>query len=249
MIKEILNASGFKKIVNDFGRDKFYYSRPLNLNNNGFLIYPNIPHAKYSNYKLHPKQIKDFPGGIVLCAWSIHYNFKNTPAILSLLHGVSNRWLDYPYNNETMKSIEEKSKHKYLTTILDLDYNELHQLKKLRKDIFEHLKEVYAVNPLKDKIKLFFHFPIDPTQATLHLHIRVNVGDHPRNMASSFDLDHIINHLEKRLPISQLVTSRFNGKIYTTTAGPFKDVVDAKEIDNPFRLYSLNESFEINGYF
>ena len=112
-----------------------------------------------------------------------------------------------------------------------------------------HLDSVYGINAKIDKIKLFFHFPIAATQATLHLHRKVNVGDHPHNMASSFSLDDIIDCLEQEVPISHLITRRFNGVIYTTRASSFEGIVEAKEIDNPFKPHCLSEQFLENHYF
>jgi len=65
---------------------------------------------------------------------------------------------DYMSNARTLYEIEAGTGVKYLSTILDLDKNDIPMLQKLERDTLNHLAEVYKVCGSADKIKLFFIF-------------------------------------------------------------------------------------------
>ncbi|EJG0355863.1 hypothetical protein DBT79_RS24085 [Vibrio parahaemolyticus] len=99
----------------------------------------------------------------------------------------------------------------------------LPQLKKLKEATLQHLNKVYHTDG-NDNIRMFFHFPVAEKTATLHLHTWVNKGDHPLNEPRSFELDTIIEHLEKNKSIHDLVINRNGGSYFLPTSDSIKDI-------------------------
>jgi hypothetical protein len=105
-------------------------------------------------------------------------------------------------------------------------------LKHLKKNTFSHLWNAYGVSVEKDKINLFFHFPVATKTATLHLHIWVNKGDHPLNQSREFQLDDVIQHLENSRPINALILSRNEGR-FTIPTGDRLHLIEGMPENQP----------------
>ncbi|WP_163835620.1 m7GpppX diphosphatase [Spartinivicinus ruber] len=194
-------STTFKKNPN-----AFYYSKPLEAGN-GFLIYPNIPYMSdnYTNGSHDNLRMKR--EGIQLTAWAIH------PALPhNLIQEITNKEVPRKFSEELNQQVaEEQSNVKSLTSILDLSVEDVGMLEKLKSDIIQHLADTYGVDKESDKVSLFFHFPVAPKTATIHLHIWVNKADHPLNESRGFGLDEIIQHLKSGNNIENLILSRNNG--------------------------------------
>ncbi|KAA0944743.1 hypothetical protein FQ186_23590 [Pseudomonas sp. ANT_H14] len=171
------------KVYNEVYKENpniFHYSAPLGTGN-GFLIYPNIP---YMSQTYTAGQITDLATrseGIQLTAWAVHPTVPHD--LIQEING------DLSIGKTPTNQKEELNQHraeltsgaKSLTSILDLEQGDVGMLEKLKLDSFQHLVDIYGVSAEKDKVNLFFHFPVAPSTATLHLHIWVNKGDHPLN--------------------------------------------------------------------
>lgn len=196
--------------------DVFHYSAPLG-SGNGFLIYPNIPYMSETYITGLVTDLATRPDGIQLTAWAVH------PALPH--HLIQEMKGDLPTgkvpDNQSEElnqySAELKSGVKSLTSILDLEQGDVQMLEKLKRDTFQHLIDIYGVSVEKDKVNLFFHFPVAPSTATLHLHIWVNKGDHPLNESRAFGIDQVIQHLSRGESISELVLSRNDGRFILPT--------------------------------
>ncbi|AQS37626.1 Scavenger mRNA decapping enzyme C-term binding [Shewanella psychrophila] len=190
--------------------DVFHYSGSLN-QGNGFLIYPNIPYMSETYTNGHHKDLADRREGVQLTAWAVH------PALpLSLIQEITDV---HPIGKPSVTQGEELNQRKAeskwtvksLTSILDLEPKDLKMLEKLKSDIIGHLSDTYGVSAEKDNVDLFFHFPVAPSTATLHLHIWVNKGDHPLNESRAFGLNEVIEHLRNDENINSLILSRNEG--------------------------------------
>lgn len=201
--------------------NRFEYFSPLDKASNGFLIFPNLPYIDMKEYSENEKALKDKKGGVTLGAWAIHPN-QQMPLIDKMMGeaATSADQLrgDYKSNSRTLDQIEEGTNVKYLSSILDFNKSDLPMLEKLRDDSLRHLSEVYDVNAKKDKVKMFFHFPVAEKTATLHLHVWANKADHPLNNARSFELDDVIKTLSSGRNIEDLILQRNDGKYYVPTS-------------------------------
>ncbi|WP_082158772.1 hypothetical protein [Chromobacterium sp. LK11] len=200
--------------------DIFHYSAPLETGN-GFLIYPNIPYMSQTYTAGQVTDLAARPEGIQLTAWAVHpalphdliQEMKGDPSIEKVAVKQSEELNQY--------KAELKSGVKSLTSILDLEQSDVGMLEKLKRDSLQYLVDTYGVSAEKDKVKLFFHFPVAPSTATLHLHIWVNKGDHPLNESRAFGIDEVIQHLKSDGNINELILSRNDGEFIL----PSKDML------------------------
>lgn len=222
-----INKAGYKEVN---GKKRFEFIKSPNKKYNDFLIFPNIYRAKKNEHKENPYVLKNSMSGITLYAWAVH------PSLDVIFIECEN---NEGRNKETKSLLESDSKLidfknrtgvKYLSTILDLDENDIEMLEKLKKDINNHLFKIYNVNPDIDKVRVFFHFPVNDVTATLHAHIHVNQGDAMLNYMKSYLLDDIICHLKNGKPIFSLVAERNNGDYYTT------DKLNTESVIYPFKV-------------
>lgn len=155
--------------------------------------------------------------GIQLTAWAIHPAMPH--GLIQEING------DLPTGKASANQEEEVNQKcaefasgvKSLTSILDLEQSDVRMLEKLKMDSLQHLVDAYGVDAEKDKINLFFHFPVAPSTATLHLHIWVNKGDHPLNESRAFSIDEVIQHLKQGGDIEGLILSRNGGNFILPT--------------------------------
>ncbi len=191
----------------------FYYSSPLT-KGNGFLIYPNIPYMSESYINGQHKDLVAKREGIQLTAWAIHPDLpQSLIQEITIGNSTAKPSLPHPQVEELNQSeAESKWKVKSLTSILDLGSDDVSMLEKLKSDTIQHLSDTYGASIEKDSINLFFHFPVAPSTATLHLHIWVNKGNHPLNESRAFGLDDVIQHLRKGENINTLILSRNEGQ-------------------------------------
>lgn len=219
----------------------FSYLPPVSSSSNGFLIFPNAPYIDLSSLSVNSTELKDRREGICLGAYAIHPN-QNLSLIEKM--GVATGFVDenikedYADNSRTLSDIEAGTKVKYLASILDLDSADVLALEALRSHIFEHLSEVYGVDSQEDKVQLYFHFPPADVTATLHLHVRINVADHPLNQARSFEMSDVIDVLKGGGTINDLVLSRNDGVLYTLVSetDSIRVIPNKSKSDNPFAL-------------
>jgi len=194
----------------------FYYSPPIG-EGNGFLIYPNIPYMSQNYTNGKTMDLVKRPEGIQLTAWAVHPSVPNN--LIREINGdpSMDKISDNKQQESSQLSSELTSGVKSLTSILDLNQDDIEMLEKLKQDSLQHLKDIYGVNTDKDKVNLFFHFPVAPSTATLHLHIWVNKGDHPLNESRAFSIDDIIQHLKRGESIDKLILSRNRGQFILPT--------------------------------
>lgn len=200
--------------------DIFHYSTPLGMGN-GFLIYPNIPYMSQTYIDGKVTDLATRPEGIQLAAWAVHPTVPQD--LIQEING------DFSIEQTSSTQKMELNQHraelvsgvKSLTSILDLDEGDIGMLEKLKLDAVRHLFDVYGVSTDKDEVNLFFHFPVAPSTATLHLHIWVNKGDHPLNQSRAFGIDEVIHHLRQGENINALILSRSDGRFIL----PAKDML------------------------
>ncbi|KVN87555.1 hypothetical protein WJ69_17715 [Burkholderia ubonensis] len=197
---------------------------PVDKRQHGFLIRPNSPYSSKSVLDIYvksPQLLRNSKQGITLCTYAIHPDIKS-----SFLENHSRDFMSGSQKvdrSTPQYEIDRKTNIKSLTSILDLGHEHLPQLKDLKERTLQHLQRVYGTDD-NDAIRMFFHFPVAEKTATLHLHTWVNKGDHPLNEPRSFDLDVIINHLESKKEMSELVLNRNNGTYYLPTSDSIKDI-------------------------
>ncbi|MFF7062413.1 hypothetical protein [Pseudomonas sp. NPDC008258] len=200
--------------------DVFHYSAPLGAGN-GFLIYPNIPYMSQIYTAGQVTDLPTRPEGIQLTAWAVHPAVPHN--LIQEMQGDSSSGEVSTKQSEELNqySAESKTGVKSLTSILDLESSYVEVLEKLKRDSLRHLVDKYGVSVESDKVNLFFHFPVAPSTATLHLHIWVNKGDHPLNESRAFGIDEVIEHLRRGESISELILSRSDGRFIL----PAKDML------------------------
>lgn len=196
--------------------DLFHYSAPLGTGN-GFLIYPNIPYMSQTYTEGKITDLATRSEGIQLTAWAVHPLLPHD--LIQEINSDSSAGKALAEQNEELNQhyAELTSGVKSLTSMLDLEQNDVEMLEKLKRDSFQHLVDTYGVSAEKDKVNLFFHFPVAPSTATLHLHVWVNKGDHPLNESRAFGIDEIIQHLKHGGNINELILSRNDGKFTLPT--------------------------------
>ncbi|ABN63987.1 SidE phosphodiesterase domain-containing protein [Shewanella baltica] len=194
------------------------YLPPVDLNSNGHLIYPN-PTYITKEYFTHPENLKNTKNGIQLLTWAVHPR-NAAPLINEItagefhsLHKESSPSRFGLYTTSQLET-ERKTGLKSLTTILDLTKEDLPQLIALRKASHDQLVSKYNVDLNKDKVNMFFHFPVSIETATLHLHVFVNKGNLPLNEQRSFSIDEVINYLESGKSVKELILNRNDGVYY-----------------------------------
>lgn len=196
---------------------------PIDSTQHGYLIRPNTPYCDtkvLDAYVNAPETLKNSKHGIILCTYAIHPNIQGS--FLGAHHQSDIQALKVSHEMP-QSDIDRETKIDSLVSILNLKQEHLPQLKKLKKETMQHLRDVYAVNR-QDNIRMFFHFPVAEKTATLHLHTWVNKGDHPLNEPRSFELDTIIAHLESGREISSLVLDRNEGSYFLPTSDSIKDI-------------------------
>ena len=212
--------------------DVFHYSAPLGTGN-GFLIYPNIPYMSQTYTAGQVTDLPTRPEGIQLTAWAVHPTapqnlIQEINGDLSIGQIPSNQKIElHQHRAELMTGV------KSLTSILDLEQGDVEMLEKLKLDSFQHLVDTYGVSAEKDKISLFFHFPVAPSTATLHLHIWVNKGDHPLNESRAFGIDEVIHHLRQGETIDTLILSRNDGQFILPTKDMLHKIKGMPESKTP----------------
>lgn len=227
----------------------FSYLAPKDVNSNGFLTYPNLPYIDSNSLLEDLTSLKDKKVGIALCAYAIHPN--QNLSLIEKIKGAdsldnANAEAKTFDNTRTLYEIESGTTVKYLSSILDLDINDVPTLETLREHVLVHLTEVYKIDLSTDKIQLFFHFPVAAETATLHLHARVNKADHPLNEARSFALTDVINTLKNGGDINDMILERNNGVYYTgihESVAAIRDIPNKGAVDNPYIL-TLSHPFE-----
>jgi len=227
----------------------FSYLPPQDEYSNGFLTYPNLPYIDPNSLLEDLTLLKDKREGIALCAYAIHPN--QNLSLIEHIQGVdsldnANKEAKTFDNTRTLYEIESGTNVKYLSSILDLDINDVPTLESLREHMIKHLTEIYKIDQSTDKVQLFFHFPVAEETATLHLHARVNKADHPLNEARSFALSEVINTLRNGESINDMILERNNGVYYTginESVAAIKDIPNKGATDNPHVL-TLSHPFE-----
>ena len=226
--------------------DLFSYLSPESQNTNGFLISPNLPYIETPSHLSAPSEMKYTKEGIALCAYAIYPN--QDLSLINIFNKEMMNSLAHPPLKDTRTAVEIEfgSPVKYLSSILDLSDDDIPMLTRLSEHLLEHLSEVYQVNPLEDKVQLFFHFPVAEDTATLHLHARVNKADHPLNEARSFALSEVINALSNGSNIIDMILARNDGIYHVGADEPvakIKHIPHAGTVNNPHAL-SLKQPFE-----
>jgi hypothetical protein len=216
----------------------FSYLPPIDESSNGYLIFPNAPYIDPASLSKNPTQLKDSRDGICLGAYAIHPN--QNLLLIETMGGpthISDRNLnnDYTDNTRSLADIAAGTNVKYLASILDLDSTDVPMLEKLKEHVLSHLSEIYDVDNNKEKIQLYFHFPAADVTATLHLHVRVNVADHPLNQDRSFNLSDIIDTLNSGHSINDLILKRHDGILYTLVNenDSIRVIPEKSKVNNP----------------
>jgi hypothetical protein len=181
-------------------------------------------------WKNNPYLLKDdLMEGIALLVWVIDprllrsYGWKQNNGLNTMdsfkqflltndnIHNISGnyRYFRKRDSQEKISDLEKKDPQSvYLATIMELTPTHLPFLKMLQESNYKHLIESYGVDPKKDKVEMYFHFPYPDSTTTLHMHIRINQARHPFEQARSFSISEIITCLEKNQKISELILKR-----------------------------------------
>lgn len=133
------------------------------------------------------QQMKNLPTGLAFVTWLIPPEVASAP------------------ENIRIRDIKKVSGYK--ATILDLQSADIPYLKELKSMALTYLSENFGITP-QDDVKLFFHAPVSPRFAALHLHIRVNQAFHGSDLAKSFSIDDIISTLESGRSVYDLILER-----------------------------------------
>lgn len=218
-------------------------------NSNGFLIFPNLPYIETPSLLNAPTTMKDNKEGIAICAYAIHPN-QDTSLTRHMNRGKHPDITDITTvplkDTRTANEIESGSTVKYLSSILDLDFKDIPMLERLGKYVLEHLTEAYSIDTQKDKVQLFFHFPVAEVTATLHLHARVNKADHPLNEARSFALTEVIDVLKSGGSTIEMILARNNGVYHIgadESVAKIQHIPNKGTVENPHTL-TLSQPFE-----
>ncbi|WP_143519218.1 hypothetical protein [Pseudomonas sp. QTF5] len=232
----------------------FSYLAPDDAQSNGFLIFPNLPYIDTPSLLKTPTSMKDKKEGIAVCAYAVHPN--QDLRLINHMKGMENlsrlNTLDHhSTDNRTAHEMESGTTVKYLSSILDLDVRDVPMLETLHTHILDHLYNVYEADKAKDKVQLFFHFPVAEETSTLHLHARVNKADHPLNEARSFELIEVIDTLRSGRSIIDMILGRNNGVFYTgahESVAAIQDIPNKGSVHNPY-LLPLSQPFEGSSMF
>ncbi len=162
--------------------------------------------------------VKDLPMGLTFLTWFIHPEIATAPA------------------GSHIRDLEKTIPYK--ATILDLSPEDLPYLKDLKKMTLEHLKKTFGVTSADD-IMMFFHLPVSPRYAALHLHVRVNQAFHGADLAKSYPLDLIIHYLESGRSVADLIIDRAqqnNGMLINDTNIEQLNIsrIPVRQVPNPF---------------
>ena len=136
-------------------------------------------------------------------------------------------------------TLERESSVPYKATILDLTPDDIPMLQRLKEMALENLKTGYGVDPETDTVRNYFHFPYVDETTTLHMHIRVNQGMHRVEESRSFEVNQIIESLEKYGSVKPLIMAR--GTVYTGSSSKIFVGVEGISVSlcaNPFRQTS-----------
>ncbi|MGY2186879.1 hypothetical protein [Pseudomonas sp. SDO5591_S426] len=216
----------------------FSYLPPMDTHSNGYLIFPNAPYIDLNSLTETSSTLKDRRDGICLGAYAIHPN-QNLSLIEKIddISNIDDRNIKANRNDNTrtLSDIAAQTNVKYLASILDLDASDVPMLESLKEHVLAHLSEVYDVDSSKEKVQLYFHFPPADVTATLHLHVRVNVADHPLNQDRSFNLSDIITTLDSGRSINDLILQRHDGALYTLVNenDSIRVIPDKSKVKNP----------------
>ncbi|HSQ97340.1 MAG TPA: hypothetical protein VLL98_01330 [Rickettsiales bacterium] len=221
--------------------------------NDSFILIPNIKKINCENFINNTKDYKNFKGGLNLVGYYIHEDqikesvFNKKESRISLTKSNSDFLPIIKRNDEQKtKNLDQKiildKNNNYLVTILDLNHSHIMFLREIKSFVKRKLLEDYNVDFEKDKVEMFFHFPTDPITSTLHLHIRVNVTEmHPIEESKRYYLDDIINYLDNRGNMEDLIFKKKNVYLSSNFRSDFLEKIDEiriETIDNPYKIFS-----------
>lgn len=159
---------------------------------------------------------------------------------------------DYLQRTPSQEGISplEQEESPYLASILDFRPEHIDFLKEMKKATLYHIEKIYQVNPEKDKVECYFHFPYGEATTTPHLHICVNRKRHPLEMTRSIADDKLISLLENKINIADFIAGNnpYFMENTATTYNLFNQMkgVNVEVIANPLLLASpLTNSAEI----
>jgi hypothetical protein len=178
--------------------------------NHFFLVLPNptcelFPPAE----EVDPMTLKFRSAGFGLCAWALTAE-EVQPKVFeavkagdvdtsgSRLRSALQQYVPYENSKEAANKI---------TTIWDLHARHIPFLRHLESYFHDHLRTMYGVSD-DDNVDMFFHYPVAPVTASLHLHVRVNVRWIPFMQILSFKLSEVIQALESDGNCHQLIVGR-----------------------------------------
>lgn len=175
--------------------------------------------------------------GVSSIIWYVH------PNLINQIESSSNK-------NITIAEIETESIPN-LVTILDLEFQHIEMLQSWKEMALEYLRDKFGVVEGHDDIRLDFHFPYAFNTATLHLHARVNTPGHPLELSKSYSIDNVIGYLREGKDIKQLILDQqeqYGSSYFPLETGNLLSSLgngEPKEVDNPFRIDSLDESSQL----
>ena len=226
---------------------------------------PNPRYPDTAEIVMDPTTVKESPVGFGLVGWFVHPDRLSKTAfadpevragghaLTSVIKRSAEPGEDLEYglarphsgiqsganDNTTVAEITDDP-DSFLATILDLDASHIAWLEEIKERTLEHLRSVYDVDPERDRVQLYFHFPYVEKTATLHLHVRVNQGIHPTEQLKAFQLDEILDALRTGHSVADVVLERQrlqNGIIASTAAQTMVEGVRGARtdmVDNPY---------------
>ena len=124
---------------------------------------------------------------------------------------------------ETIAAYNERTGSSFIVNPIDLKKRHLPMLNEFKEMSLKHLKEVYGVEPGKDKVDMYMHSPIYGNRtAGFHIHVRVNqdlpAGEVDSNRLGFEDLISILN--DEKIADSQ-IKERILSNSLKTRSGNF----------------------------
>lgn len=193
-------------------------------------------------YITHPELWPSNPNGLSLIAWYAHPDIYELSA---WKHGRAPDQAEELLRGRVIETLSQQTP--YLSTILDLRPEDLPTLVELRALALSFLQETFSVDPEKDNVEMYIHFPYPQRTTTLHVHIRVNQLHHPMEWSRTVWLDEIIDAFEHGQEIDDVIlarqkSSKFNAFVGLPVAVDILDGIAGLEMDSVANPYHVPET-------
>lgn len=179
-----------------------------------FIIITNFPYFDAKAFAQDSNTYKFRDGGVTITAWYVHPNLKRFA-----LHEIHADQKGHNNVNElTIKDIEDianvaATRLPYLASIFDLNSTHVPWLKGVYDALQTYAKSVFGADN-KDTVRLYVHNLIHPKSATLHFHMTINQGLHPKELEEIIWFDTLIEELEKNASSYEIALQSTGGQFH-----------------------------------